>query len=132
MNIKKINRVIQKTIESNNYSTKIELYFSSKTAGTYYDPYEKNYTYSNLNPITIKGFVSDLSMESLVWNQMGLAETGSKVIICQEKYEDWFRNCTLIKIDGDSYQVYKDNVGSKFLITQLRCKLIKVIVTKVK
>ena len=34
---------------------------STKTAGDDFDPYEQNYTYTTLNPLTVKAYVSDLS-----------------------------------------------------------------------
>lgn len=132
INIFKKNKQINQLINSANLSTKISIYFSSKTAGDYYDSYEKNYTYTNLNPLTIKGYVRDIKPEALVWKQYGLSEIGAKEIICEDKYGDWFRNCTKIVIDGDTYQTYKDNTGNKFIITKLPFKLIKVVVSKVK
>lgn len=132
MNIKKVQQQIKRTIESNNFSTKILLYFSTRTVPADFDSYEKNYTYTNLNPVTIKGYVSDISNEALVWKQYGLSEVGAKQILCDEKYASWFRLCNKIEIDNDSYQVYKENVGNRFLITKLPMKLIKIVVTKVK
>lgn len=131
-NIKKLNRQILKTIEDSGLNTKIQIFFSNKTVGEDFDPYEKNYTYTNQNPLTIKAYISDVSPEALVWKQYGLTEIGMKEIICNKKYAQWFRLCNKIKIDGDSYQVYKESVGNRFLITELPLKLIRVLVTKVK
>lgn len=132
INIKKINKHLLKTIESNQFSTKIQLFFSSKSVGTFYDKYEKNYTFANQNPITIKGYVTEISAEALTWKQYGLSEIGAKEIICNKKYASWFKLASKIEIDGDTYQTYKENLGGKFLISELPLNIIKVIVTKSK
>jgi hypothetical protein len=132
LNIKKLNRGILRVIENNKYTTKIQIYFSSKTSGDYFDSYEKNYTHVNQNPLTIKGYVTEISPEALVWKQYGLSEMGMKEIICDKKYASWFRLATKISIDGDFYQTYKENQSGKFLITELPLNIIKVVVYKVK
>jgi hypothetical protein len=132
MNINKVNRELLRVIESSDYSTKIKIFMSTKQVGADFDSYEKNYTYTKLNPLTIVGYVSDISAEALVYKQYGLAEVGAKEIICKEKYAEWFRKCISLEINGDTYQVYKENVGNRFLITKLPFQLIKVVVTKVK
>ena len=53
--IPELNRILNHS----NFCTKITIYMSKKSAGTYYDGYEQNYTYTHLNPITIKGYVSE-------------------------------------------------------------------------
>ena len=130
-NLHKRNSQIIRLLNNSNLSTNIYLYFSTKTVGEDYDPYEKNYTYTNLNPLVIKGYVRDIKSESLTWRQFGLSEIGSKEIICEDKHEDWFKKCNKIKIDGDYYQTYKEGVGGKFLIEKRPYKLIKVIVRKI-
>lgn len=132
INIKKLNRQVLKTIEDSGLNTKILLFFSQRTVGEDFDPYEKNYTYTNQNPLTIKGYVTEVSPEALVWKQYGLAEVGMKEILCDKKYIKWFRLCNKIQIDGDNYQVYKENVGNRLVITEMPLKLIRVLVTKVR
>jgi len=130
LNLKKSNQEIRDLLQNSNIATKILLYFSTQTIGADYDPYEKTYTYTNLNPITIRGYVRDIKPESLVWKQYGLAEVGAKEIICDETYAESFRLCNKIEIDGDVFQVYKENVGNRHLITKRPLKLIKVVVKK--
>jgi len=131
INIFKKNSFINNLLSSKELSTKIKLFFSTRTIGEDFDSYEKNYTYNNLNPITIRGYVRDLRPESLVWRQYGLSETGAKEIICADKYIEWFKNCNKIEIDNDSYQTYKENVGNRFLITKLPFKLARVVIRKI-
>jgi len=131
LNLKKTNQEIRNLLQNSNVATKITLYFSVQTVGADYDPYEKTYTYSNLNPITIRGYVRDVKPEALVWKQYGLSEVGAKEIICDSSYAKQFRLCNKIEIDGDSFQVYKENVGNRLLIEKRPLKLIKVIVKKV-
>lgn len=130
LNLNKKNKLILDLIEHSYNSTKIEIYFSSKTGGSDYDPEYKNFTVTNLNPHTIKGYVRDIRAEALVWKQYGLAEIGAKEILCREKYGDWFRNCNKVKIDGDTYQTYKEAQGNRVLIESRPFNMIKVIVRK--
>jgi len=132
LNINKRNKEVENLLKTSYNTTKILIYFSTKTAGADFDPYEKNYTYTNLNPKAIKAYVRDIKAEKLVWNQYGLAEAGAKEIICEEKYAEWMRLATKIEIDSDAYQVYKDNVGGKMLIEKRPFKLCRVILQRVK
>jgi hypothetical protein len=132
MNLKKIRTQIKRTIESSNFSTKIRLYFSQRSVGEFYDPYENNYSYTNLNPITIKGYVRDISPDALIWKQYGLSEIGAKEILCDNKYVSWFKLCNKVEIDSDTYQVYKEAQGNRFMITEEPFKISKIIVVKAK
>lgn len=131
LNLNKKNQAILDLIEHSYIMTKIEIYFSAKTIGDDYDPHYKNYTYTNLNPHFIKGYVREIKSEALVWRQIGLSEVGAKEIICREKYGDWFRNCNKVKIGGDEYQVYKEGQGNRVLIEQRPFQMIRVILRKV-
>ena len=93
MNITNRLKYLEKIIKEN--STKIYIYFSTATVGDDFDPYEQNYTYTNLNPLVIKGYVRDISPEALVWKQYGLREMGAKEIICDKRYRNWFEKCNL-------------------------------------
>lgn len=132
INLKKKNLEIVNLLNSKEFSTKIYIYFSTRTIGDDFDPREKNYSYTNLNPHVIRGYVRDIKSEALVWKQLGLSEAGAKEILCEDKYASLFRNCTKIEIDGDTYQVYKENVGNRMLIEKRPMKLIRIIVSKVK
>ena len=103
---------------------------SKKSAGDDYDSYEKNYIYSNLNPITINGYVSEISAEALVWKQYGLKEIGAKEVICEERYINYFRLANKIEIDGDEYEVFKDGVGGRVMIQKRPYHTYRVILQK--
>ena len=121
---------ITRILNHSDFCTKITIYFSRKTAGDYYDGYEQNYTYTNLNPITIKGYVSELSGEQLVYKMYGLQNMGAKEIICDVKYKNMFINCNKLTIDGDNYTVFKEGTGGKTMISNRTKKLIRVVVTR--
>ena len=129
-NINKKKSFIKKILKHSNFTKKIYLYMSSKAAGDDYDPYEDNYTFSNLNPIIIKGYVSELSPEALAWKQYGLQNMGAKEIICRSLYKNAFENCNKIEIDNDEYQVFKDGTSGKTLISNRPNKLIRVVITR--
>jgi hypothetical protein len=130
INLNQKNQLILDLLTHSYYSTKIEIYMSTKVAGSDFDPWEKKYTETNLNPHFIKGYVRDIKAEALVWKQYGLAEIGAKEIICQDKYGDWFRNCAKIKIGTDTFAVYKEGQGNRALIEQRPCGMIRVILKK--
>lgn len=131
INIHKSSPEIKKLLNDKNLSTKIYLYMSTKTAGEDFDSEEKNYTYTNLNPVVVKGYVKDVKGEALVWKQYGLSETGAKEVICEYKYAQWFRLANKIEIDGDEFQVYKENVGNRLLIEKRPFSLARIILKKV-
>ena len=54
---------VDKFIGDSHFATKIKIYFATKTAEEGYDKYEENWTYTNLNPIVIKGYVSEINPE---------------------------------------------------------------------
>lgn len=110
--------------------TKVYFYFSTKYAGEDYDPYEKNWSYGNLNPQTAKMYVREIDAESLVWRQMGTQETGAVEIICEERYKNWFLLANKIVINSDEYEVYKDATGSRLMIQKRPFKTIKVVLRK--
>jgi len=128
MNISKRIPTILKLIKEN--STKVEIYMSYKAAGDDFDPYEKNYTYYNTNPLMIKAYVTEVSPEGLVWKAYGLKEMGAKEIFCDSKYENWFRLCNKVKIDGDEYEVYKEGTGGRAIIQKRPHCLIRVMLQK--
>ena len=131
ININKKNLEINKLLKSKELSTKIYLYMSTKSAGEDFDSEELNYTYTDLNPIVVKGYVTDIKPEALVWKQYGLAETGAKEVLCEYKYAQWFRLANKIEIDGDEFQIYKENVGNRVLIEKTHFSLARIILRKV-
>lgn len=130
INIKRIQRQLLNLIEDNKFSTKIQVFTSKRTVGEDYDPYEKLATFSNLNPIFIKGYVCDIDSTKLVYKQLGLSEQGAVEIIVNGKYEELLKIASKIIINDKEYHVYKEGTGNRFLITHLQFNLIKAVLRK--
>jgi len=123
-------RIAQDIFKDNSVSSKIYIYFASQMAGDDYDEFEKKRVPLNLNPIVIKGYVREINPEALVWKQYGLANIGAKEVLCDDKYESYFRNCQKIEIDGIEYQVFKEGVGSKAIIQKRPFQTLRVIIMR--
>ena len=122
--------VIHKLIENSELSTKVQLYFGTPVVGDDYDPYEKNLGTANLNPLTIRAYVREISAKSLVWRQMGLQEMGAQELYCKAKFRTMFETATRIVIDGDNYSVFKEGTGGNAVIQKQPFNVIKVILTR--
>lgn len=122
---------IQDLISDSEFSTKVLLFFATKSTEADFTPQEGNYVYTNLNPLTIRAYVRDISPEALVWKQYGLSNTGSKEIVTKAKYADWFKNCNKVEIDGDEYAVWKEAAGNRAIIEKRPFNTIRVILQKV-
>lgn len=118
---------INNLLKSSELSKKIKIFFSTKTAGDDFDPYEQNWTYTNLNPITIKAYVRQLSPTALVWREYGLKEQGAIEIITEKRYKDWFKNANKIEIDDIEYEVFREAVNQRAIITERPYNLIRII-----
>jgi len=132
MRINKIRKLplVTKLLNHSDFCTKVLIYMSTKTAGVDYDSDEQNYTYTNLNPITIKAYVTEVSAEGLVFKAYGLQNIGAKSILCEDKYRNLFENCNKLTIDGDNYTVFREGTGSKTLISNRPKHLIRIIVQR--
>jgi len=106
---------------------KVTVYMSYKTLT---DTYEQTYTYTNLNPKTIIAYVVDVSPEQLAYKQYGFIETGAKELICEDRYEEWLKNCSKLTIDDENYEVYKDGVGKRASIQHRPFNIIKVVIKR--
>lgn len=123
--MKKLNEV-HDLIKLSDFSTKIKIYFSSKSFGTDYDPESKNYTVTYKNPITIKGLVRHISAESSVWKVYGQATEGAVECIVEKKYKDNFKNCAKVEIDSVTYNVFRDKIGSNASIIERPNNLLRI------
>jgi hypothetical protein len=130
INIKKTNKIIQRILNNSGIATDIRIFMLTKTAGDDYDPYEKNWTIGNLNPITIKGYVREISYKSLVWRQMGYEEVGAVEIICEDKYNNYFEKCAKITINDNEYEVFRNMSGGRAVIQKLYPNLLKVVLRR--
>lgn len=124
-------RIAQDIYKNNDVSSKIYIYFSSSYAGDDYDPYEKKKVDYNLNPIVIKGYVREINPEALVWKQYGLQNIGAKEVLCDAKYDSYFRNCKKIVIDNIEYQVFREGAGNKAIIQARPFQTMRVVISRV-
>ena len=121
---------VKSLFKNNKFNTKIKLYFSRKTFGDFYDDYEDNATYLKLNPVTIKGYVHDITATSLIFKRYGLESMGAKEVIADSKYKSWFEDCEKIEIDGDEYQVFKEAAGQNMIIHERAFKIIRIVLQR--
>jgi len=112
------------------FSSKVSLFFATKSAGDDYDPYEQNYQYSLLNPVTVKGIVTQVSPASLVFKEIGLGQTGAVEVITEQKYRNWFENAQRIVIDDIDYQVYKFATGGRSYVQNRAGNMVRVFLTR--
>lgn len=110
-------------------SKKILVYPATKIGGDDYDPYEDNFTFTNLNPVTINGFVRTILPETAFWKQYGQHIDGAKEIVCEARFKDCFLNANRITIDDIDYQVFKDS-GRKVMISDRPLDTIRIIISR--
>ncbi len=116
-------------LRDQNLNTPIQIFMSTLTAGQDYDGFANNYTPTVLNPVTIYGYVRDLTPETAFWKQYGLYQAGMKEIICKDMYEQYFKLATQIWIDGKQYEVFKEGTGNKTMITKRPGQLLRVVIS---
>ena len=117
-------------LRDQNLNTPIQIFMSTLTAGQDYDGFANTYTATNLNPITIYGYVRDLAPETAFWKQYGLYQAGMKEIICEGQYEQYFKLANKIIINGDQYEVFKEGTGNKTMITKRPGQLLRVVISR--
>jgi len=119
-----------KIILANCLEKKINLYFARKDYNEDYDKYEDNAEYELLNPITIKGYMIEISPEKMYWKKIGKIEGGGADIICKYKDVELFRNARKIVIDNDEYCFYSEGEGSKASFKKLQGGFAKITLIK--
>ena len=119
---------IRELVKAN--GTKVYIYFATKSAGDDYDPEEKNFIYTNMNPLVIKGYVTMISPEKLVWKQYGLQEMGAVEVLTESKYKNWFKICNKIVINDAEYAVFKIGNGNRVLIQDRPGNMIRVVLER--
>ncbi len=117
-------------VQDKEFATNIQLSFATQSADESFDPETKNYTLTNLNPITIRGIVKQISPSSLVWKQYGLSNIGAVEIITEAKYSSWFETANKITIDSEDYALFREGTGGRAVILKLANNLIKVTLNK--
>ena len=75
------------------------------------DPYEHTVEVTLLNPISIKGIVTDFTSTQSQWKMPGVITDKSKEIIVEKKYRNLLEMSQKIQIDGDNdyYNGWKVN-----------------------
>ena len=131
LNLHKKNKFITDLLSHSYISTKITVYMATRSAGEDFDAEEQNWTYTNLNSHTIRGYVREVDPVKLVWKQYGLSEMGAVEILCEDKYENYFRNANKITINGYDYSVFKEAVGNRILITLRPFCLMRVVLKRI-
>jgi len=123
-------KFLSNILKDKEFTTKVKIYFSTKSAGDDFDTYENNYVFTNLNPKTIKAYVREVSPEALVYKQYGLAHMGAKEILCDKRYREWFENCSKIEIGSTVYQVFREGTGNRTIISERPYNMIRVVVSR--
>jgi len=121
---------LHELIKDKEYTTNVQLSFATQTAGPDFDPETNNYTLTNLNPITIRAIIRQISPSSLVWKQYGLNQIGAVEIITDSKYKDWFEKANRIAIHNQDYTLFREATGGRAVILDLANNLIKVTLNK--
>lgn len=120
-----------KLVTKSQFTSKVQISFGTKSAGEGFDTYEKNYTTSYLNPITIKALVRSVSPQSLVWKKYGTTKVGSIQILTEKKYKRWFELASKIVYNDLEYTVFKDATGSNSTIMDYKGNIISVVLESV-
>lgn len=128
--MKNYKKFIKKQFNNLDLLTSIVLYFTKPSLGDNYNKNVNNLEKDDFIAITIKGYVRELSPESLKWQEYGLERSGMKEIICDNKYKKYFQECNSILIKEQKYQTYSKGVGKNALIQEQGDVLIRVIIAK--
>jgi hypothetical protein len=123
-------RSIENLITKEKLTTKVKIFFATKSSGDDYDPYEANSTFTNLNPITIKAYVHEITPEQAFYKQYGLHQSGMLEIICDERFRNLFEICNKIEINSIEYQTFKAGTGGRTTITKRPFNTIRVILSR--
>jgi hypothetical protein len=97
---------------------------------TIVDPYEKNETKINYNPLPIKGLIRQVSFEALHWKYYGQIPVGSIEVIAEKKYLTLFRPADKIKYGEDYFKTWKDD-AKDFAIIERPDYVVVVLAKKV-
>lgn len=129
--MKKI-EAIHDLLRNSELTKKIDVYFATRSEGDSFDPLTGNYEYdiNNLNPITIRAIVTQVSPTQLVYKQYGLSEQGAVEILTEGKYKDLFEQANKIVIDDIEYEVFKKATGGRSVITERANSIIRVVLTR--
>jgi hypothetical protein len=75
---------------------------------TIQDPYEKNVKTVNMNPISIKAVVEDLTSTQAKWKIPGTEISQIKDVIIEYKHKKLLEQSTKIEYNGESYEGWRE------------------------
>ena len=73
------------------------------------DPYEKNVTVEELNPLPIKVIITDLSGAKLMWKAPGIIASKAKEVYFKKHHRSLIENSQRFEFEGESYVGYRKN-----------------------
>lgn len=120
-------QALHRILKDENLTTKIQIYFATTVKGSNYSQDYGNLTKTNLNPVTIRGIVHQISPSGIKWQQYGQAEFGAISIVTFSKYKTWFQKANKIVVEQHSYVVAKDASGNSSLIQDRPNNFINVV-----
>lgn len=127
--MKKI-KVIHDLLKNKDFTKLIRIYFATKIADEDFDEEYKNYTYTNLNPITIRGTVTYLAPDKVVYKLYGKAEQSFVEVVTDAKYRQYFEQANKVEVEGKEYAVFRDKVGAGSGIQSRSNDVIRVVLER--
>lgn len=128
LKINKRNIDITSLLKEKYQQTSIEFYFGTKVKQNGSDDYEMVYDTSLLNSRILKeAFTREIEAEKLVWKQYGLKELGAIEVLCDGRYESWFRNSDKTVINNREYEIFKSAASDRVLIQKRPFNMIRII-----
>jgi predicted RNA-binding protein associated with RNAse of E/G family len=129
---KSIFRNIKNTVKENLFKDLEETIWvylrATNTKGNAYDPYRQTgFTTTLQNPLPVKAMIRQLSSNSLIMRELGLAETGAIEIIVQEKDVNLFKICDKIQYNSIEFVTYREALGNRIQITNTQFGFSKII-----
>ena len=90
------------------HSKIIKIYVGNETT---IDPFEKNVEVTMLNPIPIRGIVTDLTTTTAQWKMPGIVADKAKEIIIPKRYRNLLEMSQKIQVqdDDDYYEGWRQN-----------------------
>lgn len=71
------------------------------------DPYEKNTTVVNINPISVKAIIEDLTSAQAQWKMPGISVAKVKDITIDKKHRSLIEQSSKIEFEGEFYEGWK-------------------------
>lgn len=73
------------------------------------DPYEKNVSVTELNPLPIKVIITDVPASKMVWKVPGLIVAKAKEVYFKKHHRNLIENSQRFEFENDSYVGYRQN-----------------------